>query len=333
MKTSFLKSLFISICMVVLLFPTYALSVSTSNSVVSLGINQQGSNGGAIDSLKVLGVETVDVQDLGRLIQASVFIDKPELDLNNRTMCNGLLAPEWFNPTEGGDICGVRSIVQATSTPNPGEINVITKVQSWHGEHLWDVNDPNSSFLPDHFIIEGHHKLGPLPYTNAPGAIRLLYILKLGVGAPTPSVTFRDIKNSNNQVSPASFVPAIYFKDNVLTRAFGLSMNGNTWTEITVPQAANDAMYLPKLVKYRTVAWMRQDLGWGVGLYGRSTLGQSKNFALQRFPTGNTNMINLLNQGLGQLFRGQSKNVTAHMAVGNLTTIKNTINQIYNSGN
>ncbi len=333
MKTPFLKSLFVSIFIVAILIPTHALSVSTSNSVISLGINQQGSNGGAIDSLKVLGVETVDVQDLGRLIQASVFIDKPLLDLNNRTMCNGQLAPEWFNPTEGGDICGVRSIVQATSTPNPGEINVITKVQSWHGEHLWDENNPSSWFLPDHFIIEGHHKLGPLPYTNAQEAIRLLYIIKLGAGAPTPSVTFRNIKDSSGQVSPASFVPAIYFKDNVLTRAFGLSMNGNTWTEITVPQAANDAMYLPKLVKYRAVAWMKPDLGWGVGLYGRSTLGQSKNFALQRFPTGNTNMVNLLNQGLGQLFRGQEKHVWAHMAVGDLATIRSVINEIYNSGN
>jgi len=320
----------------------YALSsgASISNSVIFMGINQQPNpqnpqgHGGAIDSLKVLGVETIDVQDLGRLLQASLSIGKPTYHLNNRPTClSGQLAPQWFNPQEGGDFCRNASVIKATSTfPAQREMNVITAVQSWQGEDLWDENDLNSHFLPDFFTIEGHHKLGPLPYANYEEAIRLQYIIRLESGAPTPSIVFlNDINDANGNPTPTSWIPAIYFKDNVLTRAFGLSMNGSNWTEINVP--IGNFGYLPKLVKYRSVAWMRSDLSWGVALYGRNTLNQTHNFALEKKPVAGTNLVNLIYQNLGTLQRGQEKHVRSHMAVGNLNTLKLVINQIYNSGN
>ncbi|RDH45172.1 hypothetical protein [Zooshikella ganghwensis] len=68
-----------------------------SNSVISIGIDKQ--YGGSISSFKVLGVEVVDTADLGREIQASVFLEKPTLNWSNRPDCEGKNdAPWWFNP-------------------------------------------------------------------------------------------------------------------------------------------------------------------------------------------------------------------------------------------
>ncbi|RDH45171.1 hypothetical protein [Zooshikella ganghwensis] len=213
------------------------------------------------------------------------------------------------------------------------EINVISSARSFAGELLWNEVDASSTFLPEHFTIEGHHKLGPLPYAKFPEVARLFYIFRLGKGAPTPNVKFlNEVTDSSNvNMTPTSFIPAVYFKDDVLTEAYGLSFDGSKWEKLN-PNVGN-ANYFPTLYRFRAVAWMTPDLGWGVSIYSRETLTQEYNFALEKKPTEKTNMINVINQNLGVINRGEQVTAMAHMVVGDLETMKNIINIIYDSGN
>ncbi len=304
---------------------------SVTNGVV--GITISGINGGSIDSLKILGTEVIDAADLGREIQASVFFLKPEFHLNNHPGClSSEPAPPWFNPQDGGDMCGKSSVVTGFSTTPDGYINVISQSRDYHGVTLWDEYNSGSKFLPEKFIIEGHHKLGPLPYSNHKEIVRLFYIFRLESSAPTDKLIFatNQVTDSNGHSTPTSFVPAIYFKNTVLTRLFGLSLDGSTWHEVT-PNTSN-GQYTPSIYHYRSMAWMTNDLGWGVGVYGRSTLAQSANYSALHYPALGVNSLNLINQSMGTLTRGQEVGVLIHLVVGNLETIKGITNEIYKAG-
>ncbi len=137
--------------------------------------------------------------------------------------------------------------------------------------------------------------------------------------------------------TPVPFVPAIYFKGDVLTKLYGLSIDGSTWTDLSASVVSSfDGTYAPSLYRYRAMAWMRPDLGWGVALYGRWALhqscgyntfsmaqqdqsGQCPNFAAIRFPNatlgvvGGANNLSLIDQTLTTLPAGGDIGLMAHL--------------------
>ncbi|HEX5749162.1 MAG TPA: hypothetical protein VFZ09_23165 [Archangium sp.] len=175
--------------------------------------------------------------------------------------------------------------------------------------------------------MEGHHKVGPLPYAPVNEVVKLGYLFINGSGASQPFMT--SVYDSAGQPTPVPFVPAIYFKASVLNRLFGLRFDG-VWEEVAV-NSSNGA-YTPSKYRYFAMAWMRQDLGWGVGLYSRATLGQATNFVAQRFSAQGTNNLSVVDQTLGTLGPYASVGREPHLAVGNLGTIKSIFDQVYNSG-
>ena len=321
------------ICFSLLIYLNQSYALQASNGVVDMGISL--TRGGSIDSLKVLGQEVIDAGDLGREIQASVFIVGV-----GQSKCyfpdgiHWIASTPGFNPQEAGDQYGNRSPIVAYSTAPDGYLNVRVQARNWGGWELWDSSIPTSQFLPGYFTIEGNHKIGPLPYSNHKEAIRLRYNFKLESGAPTSSITFatNQIKDYNCNSTPTSFVPAIYFKGNILTRLFGLSLTGSSWIEVTNNTNISAGPYTPTLYHYRAMAWMKSDLTWGVAAYSRPTLNQAVNFAAIRFPSLNLSLLNVVNQNLGTLGLNQSKAVLTHLAVGNLDLIKQIVNEIYAAG-
>ena len=317
---------------------------TVSNGVITLGVTPS-IHGGGIDSLKVVGTETIDNADLGRQLQASLFF--PTTNQTN-TCYPSTPLPPWLNPQEVGDICGRVSPVWGGG-PGPngsGEINVGTYPLDYDG----------SGATPIGLSITGNHKIGPLPYSNVTQVARLLYTIKSEASSITALHQVGVNSPSNGNATPVPFIPAIYFKGNTLTRLYGLSIDGSTWTEVTNnTNIGGSNGYDPSLYRYRAMAWMRPDLGWGVGIYGRWTLnqkctrswkmalaeqqGQCPNFAAQRFPntfssagSGGVNNISLVDQTLGTIPAGGSVSFMPHVAVGDLNTIKGLINGIYNSG-
>ncbi len=309
---------------------------TVSNSVVSLTVDQQ--HGGSISSFKVLGVETINSDDLGRDIQASLFFEAADLPAQP-TSCRTAVPP-WLNPQEGGDECGLASTIYAIGTTG-NRLDVGVYPRDWHGRGL----------TPG-LRIEGHHTVGPLPYLAEPETTELRYQVYWDQAYPgQKNLKFmHSTFDSRPRATPVPFIPAAYFKANLLPRLFGLSMDGTTWTELTSSVASSSGDYTPSLYRFRAMAWMQQGMGWGVAFYGRSTLdqscgtnsfemalpeqaGQCPNFAAQRFPGQNTNNLSLVHQGLWDQPPGTGVQVTAHMVVGNLPTIQDQVNRVYQSGN
>ena len=315
-----------------------------SNSVVSLGIS--GARGGSIDSFKVLGVETIDTNDLGREIQTSLVFNSAQY---TPTCPDGQprAATSVINPQEAGDICGRPSNVYGLNLgpTGSGEINSGSNPRDWQGR----------GYVPPGLRIEGNHKIGPLPYVNANEAVRLLYT----IFSDQQSVTFdHTTPLANGHVTPVPFLPAMYFKGNVLTRLYGLSLDGTTWTEVTptVFSSTTNGQYNPSLYRFRAMAWMNPQANWGVALYGRWTLtqgcnnvifpmtlanqvNQCPNFAAIRYPSGTpgviggVNNLSLVDQTLGTIPAHGSVSRMPHLVVGDQATMQRIINQIYSSGN
>jgi len=295
-----------------------------TNGVVTLGIS--GTRGGSIDTLQVLGQDVIDVNDLGREIQASIFIP---------------VGPHVYNAQDSGNMCGLASKVYGlNSNQSANQINVGDYPEDWGCQGT----------IPG-LRIEGNHMIGPLPYCAVPQAIRLYYHM-FADQAEVPLIHVT--ADSFGHATPIPFLPAIYFKRNMLNRLFGLSSDGEEWLEVTNVTHVNDnGAYMPSLFYFRSMAWMTSDIGWGVGLYGRWTLNQTRpqsfnmtlpnqsnlcpNFAAEDFPDsspnndGTTN-LSLLDMTISAIPAGGSLGVEAHMAVGDLGTIQDVINAIYNAG-
>lgn len=314
-----------------------AIGLQVSNSVITLGIS--GTRGSSIDSFKIGGVETIDINDLGREVQASVFVsyNAPAGSCpDGRTFGTAT----YVNPTEAGDTCGLTSNVYAIGTAG-SNISVGAYVRDWNGR----------GFIPG-FAIEGHHQVGPLSYMAQPEVARLTYYI---ISDQVTSTMVRYVGIAGGIWTPVNFMPAIYFKGNVLTRLYGLSINGSTWTEVTSSVfTAPTTEYQPSLYRYRAMAWMSPSLGSGVALYGRWTTtqscpvsypmtrsdqaGQCPNFAAEKFPNatpgvvGGTNNISLIDQTLTTIPARTYAAREAHLVVGNLATIKAIVNGLYNAG-
>lgn len=310
-----------------------------SNSVVQLGIS--ATRGSAIDSFKVLGTETIDVNDLGRELQASLFFPWSQGAGSHYTCGNvDVLVGNLSNNQEAGDACTLTSNIYALGTSqSTGQINVGAYPRDWVGRGV----------VPPGLRIEGHHQIGPLSYMNDPDVVLLQWYIFADQQSITPTHVSQDA-NLNN--TPIPFLPAIYFRGDVLTRLFGLSIDGATWTELT--GVASGGPYTPSLYRYRAMAWMRPDLGWGVGLYARSSLnqtcattytmalpsqqGQCPNFAAEKFPNGTpgvnggTNNLSIVDQALPTIPGSGYVIAKAHLAVGSLSTIQNVVNGVYSAG-
>ncbi|WP_132255201.1 hypothetical protein [Methylobacterium segetis] len=317
-----------------LLGPVPALCQTASNGVVSLTVS--GSRGGSIDSLRILGVETINTADLGREIQASLFFDSTSLPPQAKT-CE-TKAPPWLNPQEAGDECGVPSQVYALGTSGRS-VSVGSYPREWAGRGT-------TSGLR----IEGHHTVGPLPYLDAQEVIRMRYQVHRDRADARPSnlAFMHAVFDGLSRPTPVPFVPAAYFDRQVLSKLYGLSMDGTAWTDLS-SNVSTAATYAPSLYRFRAMAWMRSDLGWGVALYGRWTLDQRcgthkfpmalpdqtdqcPNFAAQSFPTQGTNNLSLVDQTLTELKPGAGVELTAHTIVGNLDTIRAGVNAIHGRG-
>jgi hypothetical protein len=337
--------------------------LGVSNPVVEISMQYEQGNsaprGGAISSLKVFGTETIDTDDQGRSIQASVFISNSYMLPNNIVNNEGLMvcpANQSFintvmpgrNVQNGGDMCGRPSPIYDIGTSG-NTLSVGVKPYDWGG----------AGAIPG-FYITGHHTVGPLPYINTSEVIKLTYhFIWDGQNGNASGLKFQDFDQDADGKTPVPFVPAIYFKASVLPRLFGLSIDGSQWVEVTpTPSriingptptvASNENTYRPSLFRFRAMAYMTQDLGWGVGLYGRQTIsqtcattfnmswsaqaGQCPNFVAQNH-SGLTNNLTLIDQTLSFIPKGSSVEKTSHIAVGNLGTIQSLINNIYNSGN
>jgi hypothetical protein len=321
-----------TICLISLLPAADASAAQVSNSVVTLGIS--GTRGSSIDSFKVLGVETIDVNDLGREIQASVFISYSAPS----TTCAPTTAT-YENSTEAGDICGVASGVYAIGTAG-ASIAAGSYARDWNGRGT----------IPG-VAIEGHHQVGPLSYAAFPQVSNLTYYIV----SDQLNSTFLQNVPLGGGVTPVNFMPAIYFRGDVLSRLYGLSVDGQTWTEVTANTISSPTnTYVPSLYRFRAMAWMTSDLAWGVGLYGRSTLnqtcpttysmtlssqaGQCPNYAAEKFPNatpgqvGGANNLSLLDQTLTYVAAQTYAIRESHLMVGNLATIQSVVNTVYNAG-
>lgn len=309
---------------------------TVSNSVVSLSVDQ--SHGGAITSFKVLGTETINGADLGRDIQSSFFFDSAGLPPQAAGCVTAV--PPWLNPQEAGDECGIPSQIYAIGTTG-NRLDVGVYPRDWHGRGI----------TPG-LRIEGHHTVGPLPYISDPETTQLKYQVYWDQAyAGQPDLKFQHSTfDARPRATPVPFVPAAYFKADLLPRLYGLSLDGTTWIELTSSVSASGGDYEPSLYRFRAMAWMQAELGWGVALYGRSTLeqscganafemalaaqsGQCPNFAAQRFPSQGTNNLSVVVQGLRDQPPGTGVEIISHMVVGNLTTIQDQVNRIYQSGN
>lgn len=313
-----------------------ARSETVSNSVVSLTIDQN--HGGSISSFKVLGTETINSDDLGRDIQASIFFNAADLPPQPSSCVSAV--PPWLNPQEGGDECGASSTIYAIgTTANRLDVGVYPK--EWHGRGQTTG-----------LRMEGHHTVGPLPYLGEPETTELRYQIYWDRAYEDQG----DLKflhstfDARPRPTPVPFVPAAYFKADVLPRLFGLSIDGNVWIELTQSVSWTNGDYAPSLYRFRAMAWMLEELGWGVAFYGRSTLdqscaghafemalaeqaGQCPNFAAQRFPGPGTNNLSLVHQNLAAQPPGTGVQITAHLIVGNLLTIQDQVNRLHASGN
>src|SRR5690242_18432710 len=81
-------------------------TLTVSNPVLSISITSTW--GGAINSVKVLGTEVVDVADVGREIQPSLYFNTTQTGL----FCV-FQSPLYYNSVLGGDLCDNRSPIYA----------------------------------------------------------------------------------------------------------------------------------------------------------------------------------------------------------------------------
>lgn len=334
-----------------LLFATSIINISyanqINNSTVSITVPAPPGYGGGITSVKVLGNEVVDTADRGRNIQASIFL--PTSLLGNVVPVHGANQlplkcqapnPPWLNPQESGDECGNDAYVYHLST-NGNTLNVGTQVMDWH----------HRGIVPG-LVINAQHKVGPHSYINAQEVSELNYNIILGSdypmnNGPLPLPLIDSVFDFNSNPTPVPFLPAAYFKANLLTKIYGLSIDGLNWTDVTSVVNTSNGEYTPSLFRYRSMAWMKDDLSWGVAFYSRQSLnqvcavifpmelasqtGQCPNFAAGKF--GTTNNLSVVRQGLPQLNVDTTISHRTHMVVGNLSTIQHFVNEIFNSGN
>lgn len=316
-----------------------ALGATITNGIVSIGVNVTGTKGGSIESLKVVGIETLNVADLGREAQASIFVNSSLLPPQGAN-CQATL-PIWLNPQDGGDQCNTPSQVYAIGTSGS-----TVHVGSYPRDYAGRGPTPG-------LRIEGHHTVGPLPYLNAPEVVQMKYQVYWDNAAGRGALpTMHYVYDGLSRQTPVPFLPATYFKGDLLTRLYGLSVDGSTWVDLTSSVSTrSDGTYAPSLYRFRAMAWMRSDMGWGVGLYGRWTLnsncstnfgmalteqsGQCPNFAAQRFFSGGssqTNNLSLVDQSLAKLAPGTGQEFIAHFVVGNLDTIRSYVNALFAAG-
>jgi hypothetical protein len=322
----------IAACLAVLSSGTRAEEVA--NSVLSIGIS--GAHGGAIDSLRVLGVETVNTADLGRHIQAVHFFPFADLPAGTPS-CNGP-KPPWAAPQDAGDQCGGTSQVYALGSSDRKRLNAGMRPREWAtGETFPGLRH------------ETHVTLGPLAYSDALEIAELKYqIFWDATFAGQKPLPVKHAVGAGNGATPVPFIPAAYFDSKTLTRLYGLSIDGANWQEVA-PTVSRDGNYAPSNYRFRAMAWMRPDLSWGVGFYSRRTLdqgchgvtfpmalpmqaGQCPNFATQAFPNHGTNNLSVVDQTSGTLAPGQGIELVSHLLVGNLGTIQQNVNRVFTSG-
>jgi hypothetical protein len=178
--------------------------------------------------------------------------------------------------------------------------------------------------------LEGHHQIGPLVYSSHNEIARLRFRF-LNYSGTTLSFNPTTPVSDANGITPIPYVPHAYFRSDQLTRLFGLRDDG-AWTEEFPYTAGPMQEYAPSKYKYRAMAWMRADLGWGVALYSRDTLGQPVNFVAEKFPYGGTNNLSVVNQSIAPLANNSYVDVALHLVVGNLGLISGIITDLYNAG-
>ena len=305
-----------------------------ANDVLAIGIS--GAHGGAIDSLRVLGQETVNTTDLGRHIQAAHFFPFADLPAGTPS-CKGP-KPPWAAPQDAGDQCGGTSQVYALENTDGKRLHVGVLPREWATGETY----PGLRY-------ETRVTLGPLPYDGAAEVAELKYRIHWDatVAGQKPLPMMHSV-GAGNGATPVPFIPAAYFDSETLTRLYGLAIDGASWQEVA-PNVSRDASYAPSNYRFRAMAWMRPDLTWGVGFYSRGTLdqgchgvsfpmalpaqaGQCPNFATQSFPDHGTNNVSVVDQTGGTLAPGQAIELTSHVLVGNLGTIQENANRIHASG-
>lgn len=304
-----------------------------ANDVLAIGVS--GTHGGAIDSLRVLGRETVNTADLGRHIQAVHFFPFAALP-DGAASCNGP-KPPWAAPQEAGDQCGGASEVYDLRHEAPNRLRVGVRPREWATGRLF----PGLRY-------ETRITVGPLPYAGAKEIAELSYRVRWdGAAGGTPPQMLHAVGAANG-ATPVPFVPAAYFDSATLTRLYGLSIDGRDWQEVA-PTVSRDGNYAPSNYRFRAMAWMRPDLGWGVAFYSRATLdqschgasfpmalpaqaGQCPNFAAQAFPVHGTNNVSVVDQTGGRPAAEGGVTLTSHAVVGNLATIQQIVNAVHEAG-
>lgn len=203
-------------------------------------------------------------------------------------------------------------------TGNGKTVSIGTYPIDWHGR----------GEVPRGLKIEATHEIGPLSYLQWNEVAQLNYRL---INQSANTITFItgtgvDCTGTKPEIVP--FLPHVYFEASQLTRLYGLDMNDN-WIEVF---PVNQEQYCPSRYHYRAMAWMRSDLGWGVALYSKNTIGQTTNFVAQKFPQSGVNNFSVIDQGIGSLAPGASIDRQLHMLVGNLEFLKGMIRGLYLSG-
>ncbi len=288
--------------------------IRVSNPVLSIGIS--GNWGGAIDSVQVLGYEVVNAADTGREIQSAVYFNT-----SNTGFYCGQDTPPWYAPSEAGDICNNKSPIYAIGADTTN-LHVGVYPLDWAGRGQ----------QPQGLQIEGHHQIGPLPYSNHNEVARLGWrFLNYTGGSLNFMPDNPPVVACGLLPVPVPLLPAVYFDDSRLTRLFGLRMD-SAWEEVSPYQASNGGDYCPSKYYYKAMAWMLPDLGWGVALYSRDTLNQAINFVAEEFPCCGTNNLSVVNQSIGVLADGAYVDRSLHLVVGNLGTIQAFVDELYSNG-
>ncbi len=292
--------------------------INVTNPIISLSIN--AARGNSIASLRVLGVETVDTNDLGRGIQASVYFPTGS---PGESLCAGV-DKHWMNLQSAGNDENVAARICLQPSKDERTVTIAAYPQmSPSGGELWE-NEPGQ-----HFCIHTTYALGPLPAVPFPEVVQLVYRFRA-----SQKLQFSHLVcDQRDSPTIVPLIPLAFFKADILSRLFGLDERTGQWQEY---QPRADTVYHPLQYRQRAMAWMRPDLGWGVALHGPWTLSDSAsdNFTAQSFPDYRVNQLCLVDQSLNTISPSQDEQYdastqrTAYLIVGNIKTISQIIDCI-----
>lgn len=285
--------------------------ITIANDVLSLSVHS--SRGCTVASFKVLGIETLDTHDLGRGIHAALYFPAGPA---GASVCDGVV-DSWICLQSAGNDEGTAARLFRGPERRDRTLTVGAYPQmSPAGGELWQGTD-------DYFRILAEYTVGPTELAPFNEVAALTYRF-----CSSRTLEFmHTVCDEENCTTPVPYIPTVFFKSAVLNRLFGLHPVSGQWRE-HIPRTG--ARYHPSTYREKAMAWMRDDLSWGVALYGAWTLCESEsvNFVAQGFPDYRVNSLSLVDQSLDKIHSCLSfpdtslLTRTAWLIAGNLDTVK-----------